>query len=86
MRVRVRVPDRRKCGEIEAPLLCRTSRERCVPCSSHAETDIIRSSANLQLSIAEEDVMQCINLVVYISRPQGLRRRVDDVLRVQKSA
>jgi pilus assembly protein CpaF len=45
----------------------------------------IRGSANLQLSVAEEDVMRCINLVVYISRRQG-KRRVDDVLRVQRPA
>jgi pilus assembly protein CpaF len=45
----------------------------------------IRSSSNLQLSVAEEDVMRCINLVVHISRHQG-RRRVEDVLRLQKSA
>lgn len=43
----------------------------------------IRSSANLQLSVAEEDVMRCIDLVVYISRHRGLRR-VKDVLRLQK--
>jgi pilus assembly protein CpaF len=43
----------------------------------------IRGSANLQLSMAEEDVMRCIDLVVYISRHQG-RRRVEDVLRVQR--
>jgi pilus assembly protein CpaF len=45
----------------------------------------IRGSANLQLSVAEEDVMRCINLVVYISRHQG-KRRVDDVLRVHRPA
>lgn len=45
----------------------------------------IRSSANLQLSVAEDDVMQCLHLVVYISRRQG-RRRVEDVLRVQRPA
>lgn len=45
----------------------------------------IRSSSNLQLSVAEEDVMRCINLVVYISRHQG-KRRVDNVLRVQRPA
>lgn len=45
----------------------------------------IRSSANLQLSVAEEDVMRCINLVVYISRHHG-RRSVDKVVRVQRPA
>jgi pilus assembly protein CpaF len=45
----------------------------------------IRSSANLQLSIAEEDVLRCINLVVYISRHQGMRR-VEDVVRLQLPA
>ena len=44
----------------------------------------IRSSTNLQISVAEEDVMRCIDLVVYISRHQG-RRRVEDVLRLQRS-
>jgi pilus assembly protein CpaF len=44
----------------------------------------IRSSANLQLSVAEEDVMRCIDLIVYISRHQG-KRRVEDVIRLQKS-
>lgn len=42
----------------------------------------IRSSSNLQLSVAEEDVLRCIHLVVYISRQQG-NRRVKDVIRVQ---
>ncbi len=45
----------------------------------------IRSSSNLQLSVAEEDVMRCIHLVVYISRHQG-KRQVQDVLRVQRPA
>jgi pilus assembly protein CpaF len=45
----------------------------------------IRGSANLQLSVTEEDVTRCIDLIVYISRHQG-RRRVDDVLRVQRPA
>ena len=44
----------------------------------------IRSSANLQLSVAEEDVLRCIDLVVYISRQQG-KRRVEDVVRLQRS-
>jgi pilus assembly protein CpaF len=43
----------------------------------------IRGSANLQLSMAEEDVARCIDLIVYISRRQG-KRRVDNVLRVQR--
>ena len=43
----------------------------------------IRSSANLQLSVAEEDVSRGIHLVVYISRHQG-QRRVEDLYRVQK--
>jgi len=41
----------------------------------------IRNSANLELSVAEEDVRRCIDLVVYISRRQG-RRRVEDVIRI----
>jgi pilus assembly protein CpaF len=45
----------------------------------------IRSSTNLQLSVAEEDVLRCIHLIVFISRYQG-RRRVEDVIRVQKPA
>ncbi len=45
----------------------------------------IRGSANLQLGVAEEDVLRCINLIVYISRHEG-RRCVDDVLRVQRRA
>jgi pilus assembly protein CpaF len=45
----------------------------------------IRSSANLQLSVAEEDVMRCIHLVVYISRHHG-KRRVDEVVRVERPA
>jgi pilus assembly protein CpaF len=44
---------------------------------------VIRGSANLQLSVAEEDVLRCINLVVYISRYEG-KRRVKDVMRVQR--
>ena len=45
----------------------------------------IRCSANLQLSVAEEDVLRCIHLVVYISRHQG-RRCVEELLRVQRTA
>ena len=45
----------------------------------------IRGSANLQLSVTEEDVTRCIDLIVYISRHQG-KRRVDNVLRVQRPA
>src|SRR6202789_4077181 len=43
----------------------------------------IRGSSNLQLSVAEEDVLRCINLVVYISRYEG-KRRVKDVMSVQR--
>jgi pilus assembly protein CpaF len=45
----------------------------------------IRGSSNLQLSVAEEDVLRCIHLIVYISRQQG-NRRVKDVVRVQQPA
>jgi pilus assembly protein CpaF len=45
----------------------------------------IRGSSNLQLSVAEEDVLRCIHLIVYISRQQGTRR-VKDVIRVQRPA
>ena len=45
----------------------------------------IRGSSNLQLSVAEEDVLRCIHLIVYISRHQG-NRRVKDVIRVQRPA
>jgi pilus assembly protein CpaF len=41
----------------------------------------IRGSANLQLSVAEDDVRRCIHLMVYIRRDQG-RRYVEDVIRV----
>jgi len=41
----------------------------------------IRDSANLELSVAEEDVRRCIDLVVYISRRKG-ERRVEDVIRI----
>jgi pilus assembly protein CpaF len=44
----------------------------------------IRSSANLQLNVAEEDVARCINLVVYTRRHQG-KRRVEEVLRIRNS-
>jgi Flp pilus assembly CpaF family ATPase len=44
----------------------------------------IRSSANLQLSVAEEDVMRCIDLIVYISRHHG-KRRVEEIIRLQRS-
>jgi pilus assembly protein CpaF len=44
----------------------------------------IRSSANLQLNVAEEDVARCINLVVYIRRHQG-KRRVEEVLRIRNA-
>ena len=45
----------------------------------------IRGSSNLQLSVAEEEVLRCIHLVVYISRQHG-NRRVKDVIRVQQPA
>ncbi|MCU1322215.1 MAG: CpaF family protein [Acidobacteriaceae bacterium] len=45
----------------------------------------IRNSANLQLNVAEEDVLRCIDLVIYISRHKG-RRQVRDVLRLQRPA
>jgi pilus assembly protein CpaF len=45
----------------------------------------IRSGSNLQLSVAEEDVLRCLDLVVYISRDQG-GRRVENVIRIKKSA
>jgi pilus assembly protein CpaF len=45
----------------------------------------IRSAANLQLNVAEEDVRRGINLIVYISRDQG-RRHVEDVMRIQPPA
>lgn len=45
----------------------------------------IRSAANLQLNVAEEDVRRGINLIVYISRHQG-RRCVKDVMRLQSPA
>ncbi|MEI9979941.1 MAG: ATPase, T2SS/T4P/T4SS family [Edaphobacter sp.] len=43
----------------------------------------IRSSANLQLSVAEDDVMRSIDLVAYISRHHG-KRYVENVIRLQK--
>ena len=45
----------------------------------------IRSAANLQLNVAEEDVRRGINLIVYISRHQG-KRRVEEVIRIQRTA
>jgi len=41
----------------------------------------IRSSINLQLSVAEEDVRRCLHLVVYISRLQG-RRHIEEIKRL----
>jgi len=38
----------------------------------------IRSSVNLQLSVAEEDVRRCLHLVVYISRLEG-RRHIEEI-------
>jgi pilus assembly protein CpaF len=45
----------------------------------------IRSAANMQLNVAEEDVRRGINLIVYISRHQG-KRRVEEVIRIQRTA
>ncbi|QHN02647.1 CpaF family protein [Granulicella sp. WH15] len=42
----------------------------------------IRSAANLQLNVAEEDVRRGIDLIVYISRHQG-RRHVQQVLSIR---
>jgi pilus assembly protein CpaF len=42
----------------------------------------IRSAANLQLNVAEEDVRRGIDLIVYISRHQG-RRHVEQVLSIR---
>ncbi len=44
----------------------------------------IRGSTNLQLSVAEEDVLRCLDLVVYVSRQQG-KRRVEDVVHLRRS-
>jgi pilus assembly protein CpaF len=41
----------------------------------------IRSSANLQLGVAEEAVRRCIHLVVYISRRKG-RRHIEGIRRL----
>ena len=38
-----------------------------------------RGSGNLQMNVAEEDALRCIDLVVYISRHHGIRR-VEDVV------
>jgi pilus assembly protein CpaF len=43
----------------------------------------IRSAANLQLNVAEEDVRRGINLIVYITRHEG-KRRVETVLRIRQ--
>jgi pilus assembly protein CpaF len=43
----------------------------------------IRSAANLQLSVAEEDAQRSLDLIVYISRREG-RRCVEDVKSVSK--
>ena len=45
----------------------------------------IRSVANLQLNVAEEDVRRGINLIVYISRHQD-KRRVEEVIRIHRTA
>lgn len=44
----------------------------------------IRGSANLQLSVAEEEVRRCIHLMVYIHKDHG-RRYVNDVIRVKET-
>lgn len=41
----------------------------------------IRQSANLQLSVAEEDVRRCIHLVLYVSRHEG-RRSLETMMHV----
>ena len=41
----------------------------------------IRSAANLQLSVAEDDASRSLNLIVYITRKGG-KRRIDDVKRL----
>jgi pilus assembly protein CpaF len=45
----------------------------------------IRSAANLQLNVAEEDVRRGINLIIYISRHQA-GRRVEEVIRIHRTA
>ncbi len=40
----------------------------------------IRGSSNLQLSVAEEDVLRSIDLVIYINRRDG-KRRIEDIFR-----
>jgi len=44
----------------------------------------IRSAANLQLSVAEEDAARSLDLIVYISRRDG-RRWIENVKRICKS-
>jgi pilus assembly protein CpaF len=41
----------------------------------------IRSGANLQLSVAEEDAARSIDLIVYISRTDG-RRKVENLIKI----
>jgi pilus assembly protein CpaF len=41
----------------------------------------IRSAANLQLTVAEDDASRSLNLIVYITRKGG-KRRIDDVKRL----
>ena len=41
----------------------------------------IRSSSNLQLSVAEQDVRRSVQLVVYVCKQQG-KRRVEEVIRL----
>jgi pilus assembly protein CpaF len=44
----------------------------------------IRSAANLQLTVAEEDASRSLDLIVYISRKDG-KRRIDDVKGINHS-
>jgi pilus assembly protein CpaF len=44
----------------------------------------IRNSANLELSVAEEDVARSLDLILYISRRDG-KRQIEDVRRVRQS-
>ncbi len=43
----------------------------------------IRSAANLQLNVAEEDVRRGINLIVYIAKHES-KRRIETVLRIRQ--
>ena len=92
-------PDRIIVGEVRGPeartlLDAMNTGHRGMLATIHASSAVesvrrlaslaIRSNANLQLSVAEEDVLRCIDLVVYISRQPG-KRRVQDVVRLQRS-